>query len=98
MSTEQESSLIKWRSRSSDQIIWTIFDQDYVGLDPSRGVLIFPDQTPFDPKLVKYGAQKLERVPEIYHTHDEAVLEAASAYAIRADFEGPPTPSGLPGP
>ena len=67
------------RSSPPDQII----DPDYIGLDPSRGVLIFPDQTPFDPKTAKYGRGKLKRVPDIYDKHQTRDQRESSRYIIQ---------------
>jgi len=67
------------RGSQPDQII----DPDYIGLDPSRGVLIFPDQTPFDPRTVKYGGRTLTRVPDIYDKHQTRDQREASRYVIQ---------------
>lgn len=60
-----------------DQII----DADYVGLDGSRGVLIFPDQRPFDPQQDKYALAT--RVPEIYDKHQQRDQVEASRFILQ---------------
>ena len=61
-----------------DQII----DATYIGLDDSRGDLIFPDLTPFDPQHVKYD--KLDvKVPAIYNSHQQRDKDEASRYIVR---------------
>ncbi len=60
-----------------DQII----DADYVGLDGSRGVLIFPDQRPFDPVEDKYAVST--RVPEIYDKQQQRDQIEASRYILQ---------------
>ncbi|MBT5060306.1 MAG: cell surface protein SprA [Gemmatimonadetes bacterium] len=61
----------------ADQII----DADYVGLDGSRGVLIFPDQRPFDPIEDKYALST--RVPEIYDKQQQRDQTEASRYVLQ---------------
>ena len=62
----------------ADQII----DADYIGLDESRGHLIFPDLTPFNPQHVKYD--KLDvNVPEIYTSHQQRDKDEASRYIVQ---------------
>ncbi len=61
----------------ADQII----DADYVGLDGSRGVLIFPDQRPFDPIEEKYALST--RVPEIYDKQQQRDQTEASRYILQ---------------
>ena len=61
-----------------DQII----DADYIGLDPSRGILIFPDLKPFDPQSPKYDRLS-PRVPEIYDKHQVRDQREASRYLIQ---------------
>ena len=62
----------------ADQII----DADYIGLDESRGDLIFPDLTPFNPQHVKYD--KLDvKVPEIYTSHQQRDKDEASRYIVQ---------------
>ncbi len=60
-----------------DQII----DADYDGLREDLGVLILPDQRPFDPQLSKYGLE--DRVPEIYDTEQHRDHVEASRYIIQ---------------
>ena len=60
-----------------DQII----DADYDGLREDLGVLIFPDQRPFDPRLSKYGLET--RVPQIYDTEQHRDHVEASSYIIQ---------------
>ncbi|MFC1526020.1 cell surface protein SprA [Candidatus Latescibacterota bacterium] len=59
-----------------------IIDADYIGLDPSRGVLIFPDLTPFDPQHSRYQVLK-DHVPEIYTSQQKRDLDEASRYTIQ---------------
>ncbi|MBT3342137.1 MAG: cell surface protein SprA [Gemmatimonadetes bacterium] len=61
----------------ADQII----DADYVGLDGSRGVLIFPDQQPFAPLLDKYGLKT--QVPEVYEKHQQRDQIESSRYILQ---------------
>ena len=66
-----------------DQII----DADYDGLREDLGVLIFPDQRPFDPKLSKYALET--RVPEIYDTEQRRDHLGASRYIIQVINSSP---------
>ena len=61
-----------------DQII----DADYIGLDDSRGHLIFPDLTPFAPQHAKYNKLD-ERVPAIYASHQQRDKDEASRYIVQ---------------
>ncbi|MFH1570340.1 MAG: cell surface protein SprA, partial [Gemmatimonadota bacterium] len=60
-----------------------IIDADYVGLDPSRGHLIFPDRTPFDPQSLKYRNGLQVKVPDIYTKQQQRDLVEASQYIIQ---------------
>ena len=66
-----------------DQII----DADYDGLREDLGVLIFPDQRPFDPRLPKYGLETT--VPEIYDTEQRRDHVEASRYIIQVINSSP---------
>ena len=61
-----------------DQII----DADYVGLDPDRGTIIFPDLTPFDPQHIRYGGLQ-NKVSEIYTKQQQRDHVEASRYIIQ---------------
>lgn len=57
-------------------------DSDYAGLDEFRGVLIFPDQTPFDPQHARYqGLQNT--VPAIYNSQQSRERNEASRFQIK---------------
>ena len=57
-------------------------DSDYAGLDEFRGVLIFPDQTPFDPQHSRYkGLQNT--VPAIYNSQQQRERSEASRFQIK---------------
>lgn len=59
-----------------------VVDSDYFGLDEFRGVLIFPDQTPFDPQHTRYkGLQNT--VPAIYNSQQSRERNEASRYQIK---------------
>jgi hypothetical protein len=59
-----------------------VVDSDYFGLDEFRGVLIFPDQTPFDPQHSRYkGLQNT--VPAIYNSQQSRERNEASRYLIK---------------
>lgn len=59
-----------------------LVDSDYFGLDEFRGVLIFPDQTPFDPQHLRYkGLQNT--VPAIYNSQQQRERTEASRYQIK---------------
>ncbi len=60
-----------------DQIV----DADYDGLREDLGVLIFPDQRPFDPQLSRYDLET--KVPEIYDTEQHRDHVEASRYIIQ---------------
>ena len=60
-----------------------IIDADYVGLDPSRGHLIFPDLQPFDPQSPKYKTGLSVKVPDIYTKQQQRDLVEASQYIIQ---------------
>ena len=62
-----------------------IIDADYIGLDPSRGHLIFPDLKPFDPQHPKYKANPglSVKVPDIYTKQQQRDLVEASQYIIQ---------------
>ena len=66
-----------------DQII----DADYDGLREDLGVLIFPDQRPFDPQVSKYGLET--KVPEIYDTEQNRDHVEASRYIIQVINSSP---------
>ncbi|MCC7264417.1 MAG: cell surface protein SprA [Candidatus Latescibacteria bacterium] len=59
-----------------------VVDSDYFGLDEFRGVLIVPDQTPFDPQHSRYkGLQNT--VPAIYNSQQSRERNEASRYQIK---------------
>jgi hypothetical protein len=58
-------------------------DSDYAGLDEFRGVLIFPDQTPFDPQHPKYKGQLQNPVPTIYNSQQQRERSEASRFLIK---------------
>jgi len=47
LSMEQVSSSPKWRSRSSSQIVWAIFDQDYVAFHRPSGKTHFLNEASY---------------------------------------------------
>ena len=61
-----------------DQLI----DADYIGLDESRGVLIFPDLTPFSPSDQRFSGLK-NTVPKIYNSHQRRDQEEVSRFLIQ---------------
>ena len=61
-----------------DQLI----DADYIGLDESRGVLIFPDLTPFAPSDPRFAELK-NPVPKIYNSHQRRDQEEVSRFLIQ---------------
>ena len=61
-----------------DQII----DADYVGLDGTLGVLIFPDLRPFDPADPSFN-KLTTRVPEVYDKQQQRDQIEASRYIIQ---------------
>ena len=61
-----------------DQLI----DADYIGLDESRGVLIFPDLTPFAPRDQRFSALK-NQVPKIYNSHQRRDQEEVSRFLVQ---------------
>ena len=63
---------------SPDQLI----DADYIGLDESRGVLIFPDLTPFAPSDQRFSGLK-NTVPKIYNSHQRRDQEEVSRFLIQ---------------
>ncbi len=61
-----------------DQLI----DADYIGLDESRGVLIFPDLTPFAPSDTRFAGLE-NPVPKIYDSHQRRDQEEVSRFLIQ---------------
>ena len=59
-----------------------VIDADYIGLDGSRGHLIFPDLTPFSPGDVALAGLQ-NPVPEIYDSHQRRDKEEASRFLIQ---------------
>ncbi len=59
-----------------------VVDSDYFGLDEFRGVLIFPDQSPFDPQHNRYQSLQ-NRVPAIYNSQQQRERTEASRYTIK---------------
>ncbi len=59
-----------------------VIDADYIGLDDSRGHLIFPDQRPFDPRSDEYRDLLNEPVPAIYDEQQRRAQLEASRYKI----------------
>lgn len=47
LSTKQDSSAIKWRSRRSDQIAWAIFAQDYIAFHRPSGKTHFLNEASY---------------------------------------------------
>ena len=60
-----------------------LIDANYAGLDEFRGLLIFPDQRPFDPQVPPYKDALDETVPELYDSQQQRDQIEASQYFIQ---------------
>ncbi|NKB70423.1 MAG: hypothetical protein GKR89_25415 [Candidatus Latescibacteria bacterium] len=60
-----------------------LIDANYAGLDEFRGLLIFPDQRPFDPQVPPYKDALDETVPQLYDSQQQRDQIEASKYFIQ---------------